>query len=158
MSIAPIELPPMTDLGEAIVSVSEGGFTVSAAVTLALFSVAVMLALTVDDTGVVETMNVPELEVAAMVTVPSTVTPLEELSLEIVTVKPPAGAGLEIVSVPWDELPPITVVGLRTRLTSVGAVTVSGADALNKPAVAVTVVEVFVATATVLTVNELEEV
>jgi hypothetical protein len=137
-----------------MVRVSARGVTVSGAVTVLPLRAAEIVALTVDDTGVVEMVNVPVVEVAAMVAVPSTVTPLAVLPLDTVTVKPPVGAGLEIVTVPWDGFPPITVVGFRDKLSNVGAVTVSGADALSTPAVAVTVVDVLAATAVVLTVKE----
>ena len=152
VSVAPIALPPTTDFGDAIVSVSAGGVTVSGAVKLPPFRLALMFAFTVDDTGVVETVKVPVVCAPAIEAVPRTVTPFTVLSLETVTVKPPVGAGLEIVTVPVDGLLPTTVVGLSARLTSVGAVTVSGADAPNTPPVAVTVVDVFVATAMAPTV------
>jgi hypothetical protein len=147
-------LPPIIDLGDAMVSVSAGGVTVSAAGTMLPLSAAEIVALAMDETGVVEMVNVPVAEAAAMVAVPSTVTPLAVLSLDIVTVKPPVGAGLEIVTVPVELVPPITDVGFSVRLTSVGAVTVSGPEALSTPAVAVTVINVFVATAVVPTVTE----
>jgi hypothetical protein len=47
------------------------------------------------------------------------------LSLNSVTTAPPAGAALPSVTVPVEPLPPISVAGLRVRLVSVGALTVS---------------------------------
>jgi len=66
---------------------------------------------------------------------------------------PPAGAGLEIVTVPVVALPPTTEVGLTVTPTIVGAVTVSAADRVAVPSAAVIVAERFAATAVVLTVN-----
>ena len=51
---------------------------------------------------------------AAIVTLAGTVATLV-LALERATVAPPAGAALESVTVPCDELPPMTVVGLSVR-------------------------------------------
>jgi hypothetical protein len=48
------------------------------------------------------------------------------------TTKPAAGAGAEIVTVPVEVLPPVTVAGLSVRLTGVGSpagFTVSVVDA-----------------------------
>jgi hypothetical protein len=103
-------------------------------------------------TGRVDTVKVPVVWVAWIVAVPSTVTPLAVLSLDRAMVRPPVGAGLEIVSVPVDGWPPTTVLGLSARPVSVGALTVREAEPLNVPAVAVTVVTVSVATGTVPTV------
>jgi hypothetical protein len=41
-----------------------------------------------------------------------------------VTTIPPAGAGPFNVTVPVDEIPPLTVLGLRLREEAIGAVTV----------------------------------
>jgi hypothetical protein len=44
-----------------------------------------------------------------------------------VTTAPPVGAGPFIVTVPVDELPPVTVVGLRLTEAGAGAATVKAA-------------------------------
>ena len=75
------------------------------------------------------------------------------LSLESPIVRPPAGAGLEIVTVPASVDPPTTELVLRVMPTSVGALTVSGAEVCRTPAVAVTVVNVSAATAAALMVT-----
>ncbi len=80
-------------------------------------------------TGLVLTVNVALLAPAVIVTV---------LLLESVTCAPPAGAGPLNVTVPADEFPPVTLVGLNVSEASVGAggaagVTVSEADRAAPP-------------------------
>jgi len=87
------------------------------------------------------------------VTLVGTVTPLAVLSLANAIARPPVGAALEIVTVPVELAPPTTDVGLNVKPVMVGAVTVRPAEALRKPAVAMTVVAVFVETGTVPTVT-----
>ncbi len=121
-SVAPIGLPPTTDFGAAMVKVSAGGLTVSVAVFVTELSVALMVAVTVAETGVVDVVNVAVVAVAGTVTLTGTVTPLAVLLLDRVTTTPPVGAAPDRVTVPVEPVPPITVVGLSERPVSVGAV------------------------------------
>ena len=68
------------------------------------------------------------------------------------TDSPPEGAALEIVTVPVEEAPPATEVGLKLTLLGVGAVIVRVA-VLVPLRFAVIVALVLVATAVVVTVN-----
>jgi hypothetical protein len=70
-----------------------------------------------------------------------------------VAVRPPAGAGPEIVNVPVELAPPVTVLGFIESETRVGAVTVRVADP-DWPFADAPMLEVeLLATATVVTVN-----
>jgi hypothetical protein len=105
-----------------MVKVSAGGLTVSVAVFVTELSVALMVAVTVAETGVVDVVNVAVVAVAGTVTLTGTVTPLAVLLLDRVTTTPPVGAAPDRVTVPVEPVPPITVVGLSERPVSVGAV------------------------------------
>jgi len=115
-------LPPTMDFGAATVKVRAGGLTVSVAVFVTEPSVALMVAVTVADTAVVDVVNVAVVAVAGTVTLTGTVTPLAVLLLERVTTSPPVGAAPDRVTVPVEVDPPITVGGLSERPVSVGAV------------------------------------
>ena len=78
---------------------------------------AVMVTAVVDDTLCVFTVNVALLAPAATVTLDGTLA-TEVLLLDSVTVVPPDGAGPLSVTVPVEELPPWTVVGLRVSEAS----------------------------------------
>jgi hypothetical protein len=70
-----------------------------------------------------------------------------------VTTKPPAGAADVRVTVPVLDVPPVTDVGFKATVLSTGAVIPSDADWLIAPFVAVIVLDVFAATAVVVTEN-----
>ena len=74
-------------------------------------------------TGLVVTVNVAVVALAATVTLAGTCA-AEVLLLDSVTTAPPGGAGPFRVTVLVDELPPSTEVGLRLTELSTGAVTV----------------------------------
>ena len=59
MSVAPIELPPTTCLLPDIVRVRTGGVTANGALWLTPFRLALILAFTVVETGVVVTVKEP---------------------------------------------------------------------------------------------------
>ena len=77
-------------------------------------------------TGLVVTANVAVVAFAATVTVAGTVA-IEVLLLVSATTAPPDGALPDSVTVPVEELPPVTKVGLRVRLFTTGGVTASAA-------------------------------
>jgi hypothetical protein len=79
-------------------------------------------------TGDVETVNVPMVWPAAMVTVARFGTVAEALSLATATVKPPLGAGPLMVTVALLVAPPATADGDNAMLTRLGGVIVSCAD------------------------------
>ena len=74
-------------------------------------------------TAVVGTVNVALVAPAATVTVAGVWA--DELLSERVTITPPVGAGPVNVTVPVNELPPTTVVGLRVKVFSAGGFTVT---------------------------------
>src|SRR5947199_9117574 len=78
------------------------------------------------DTGLVLTVKVALVALPGTVTLAGTVATLV-LLLERATTAPPLGAGPLSVTVPVEELPPVTLVGLRLSDESVGGagVTVS---------------------------------
>jgi len=84
---------------------------------------AVIVAVVVDETVEVETVKVAVVLPEATVTEAGTVA--EALLLVRVMRSPPVGAALLMVTVPVEEFPPITDVGLRVSDVGVGAVIVS---------------------------------
>jgi len=80
-------------------------------------------------TGLVLTVNVAVVAFAATVTLASTVAAAVLLLLSVTTA-PPVGAGPFSVTVPVDEVPPVTDVGFRLTPLGTGGVTA-------KPAVCV---------------------
>ncbi len=119
-----------------------------------LLALAVMVELVFALTAVVVTVKVAVVAPEATLTEVGTVA-LVELLLNV-TVRPPEGAALERVTVPVDEVPPATLVGLRARDATVGAAMVKVALAEVLLAVAVMVSVVVEATATVVTVKVAE--
>ncbi len=108
-----------------------------------------MDAVVLDATAEVETVKVPAVEPAAMVTEAGTVAEVELLLRA--TVRPPVGAAALMDAVPVEEVPPVTLVGARFRPVRVGAVMVKVAVAEAPFAVAVIVELVLLATPVVVT-------
>src|SRR5437899_543112 len=106
------------------------------------------------DTGLVLTVKVALVALPGTVTLAGTVATLV-LLLERATTAPPLGAGPLSVTVPVEELPPVTLVGLRLSDESVGGagVTVSEAARVVALSDAVTVSGVVVAPARVVAVT-----
>jgi len=144
-------LPPVTDAGETLTETSVGAVMESVAVALFPFTVAVIVAVTAALTAAVVTVKVADVCPAATVTVPGTVA--DELLDASATTRPPVGAGPLSVTVPVEETPPATVVGLSVTEVVTGAETVRDAFALVVNAPAEIVEVVFVATAAVVIVN-----
>jgi hypothetical protein len=120
--------PPLTEVGDRAILTRVGGVIVTGAVTDWLPSVALIFAVVEVETDDVETVNVPDVCPATIVTVAGFGTIADPLSLAIGIVSPPAGAGLLMVTVAVLATPPVTVAGERAMLTSAGGVIVSGAD------------------------------
>ena len=78
-------------------------------------------------TGMVVTVNAAVVAPLATVTFACTTCAAAVLLLDSVTIAPPAGAGPFKVTVPVEEVPPITEAGLRVTELSVGAATVKAA-------------------------------
>lgn len=93
-------------------------FTVSAAVRVTPAYTALIVAVVVAVTDVVVTVNVLLVEPAGTLTLAG-VDAAEELS-ESETTAPPLGAAALNVTVPVEELPPVTLVGLSETVESVG--------------------------------------
>jgi len=111
----------------------------------------------ITDEELVTTASVVTLKLA-VVAPAATVTVAGTVAADVVpdarlTVKPPVGAAELIVTVPTDVPAPVTVVGLRLRALTVGAVIASDAVVLLPASVAVTVAEALAATAVVVTLK-----
>jgi hypothetical protein len=116
--------PPITVDGSRLRALTVGGKTISVADAVVPFSVAISETAVVEATGAVVTTNCavvcpPGTTTVFVPGVPATVGLL--LASEIAS--PPAGAGLETVTVATDVLPPITDAGATLRLRSLGAAT-----------------------------------
>ena len=116
------ELPPVTLVGLKVKLDSTPGLMASVAVWVPP-KLPVMIAEVKVLTAVVVTGKVVVVAPAATVTLAGTVAMV--LSLDSVTTAPPAGAGLLKVTVPVEELPPVTLVGLKVRFESTGGLMVS---------------------------------
>ena len=99
-------------------------------------------------------VNVADVAPAATVTVAGTVA-LAELEL-MLTTRPPVGAGPFKLSVPVEDVPPVTVAGFTVTLVSVGELIVRVAVLLVAPVLPVIVALSVAATATVVIVNVAE--
>jgi hypothetical protein len=129
-----------------------GAFTVRLADLVEPLSSPEMLTVALAATGVVVTVNVALVAPAATVTFAGTCA-AAVLLLVSVTTAPPVGAAPFKVTVPVEEVPPVTLVGLSETLEGSGALTVRFADfvaPLNSPEM---VDVVLAATGVVVTVN-----
>jgi len=109
--------------------------------------------ITVEDvTVLVGIVNIADVKPAPIVTLTGAVA-AEVLLLEILTTAPPEGAGPLNATVPWDGPPLTTVAGLRTKLDTIGGITVSEVDRLTVPHAAVMLGVARAATGLVLTAN-----
>lgn len=107
----PVELaPPATLVGDIATAETDGGVTVTIAVRELLLAVAVIVELVELDTGVVVAVNVAVVLPAGTVTEAGTTTAVALLCR--LTTRPPVAAALLIVTVPVEDAPPATEVGL----------------------------------------------
>ena len=104
-----------------------GAFTVKLADLVVPLNSPEMLTVALAATGVVVIVNVALVAPAATVTLAGTVA-AAVLLLVSVTAAPPAGAAPFKVTVPVEEVPPVTLVGLSVMLEGVGALTVRFTD------------------------------
>jgi hypothetical protein len=149
--------PPATVEGERLTlsKVGSGGaVTVSVAISTMPLSFAVMFAVAPEATAEVVTVNAADVWPARMVTLAGAVA--AALSLERATTRPPTGAALLTVTVPVEEVPPRTEVGLSDSVLSTGAVTVKGAVTVTPFSRPDSVTGVSVATAKVVIGNVAE--
>ena len=119
--------PAVTVVGDNTSELSAATLMVKVAFLLTP-NVAVIVAEVEDPTPVVVAVKVAVRLPAATVTLAGTCT--AELLSERVTTVPPAGAGPFSVTVPVDELPPTTVVGLNPTVLKVGGTIVKFACAV----------------------------
>ena len=117
------EVPPATAVGFTDTDETAGGFTVNAAVCVPPLNVAEMVADAALATAVVVMVKVAVVAPAATVTLAGT--DAAALLLERVTLRPPVGAALPSVTVPVDEVPPVTEVGFIATDETTGGFTVS---------------------------------
>jgi len=151
VTVPVLEEPPTTELGLRTSDEMVGAVMVRVAVLATELQVAVIVALVVEATAVVVIVKVAVVAPAATVTEAGTVA--EPELLVRATVRPPVGAALVMVTVPVEEFPPTTEVGLTLSADEVGAVMVRLAVGEAPLKVAVIVAVVFVATAVVVTVK-----
>jgi len=116
------ELPPVRLVGLTENVPSSGGATVRVAVALVAPETAVMTTGVEAATGLVMMVNVTLVLRAGMVTVAGTVAAEESAVSD--TTRPPLGAGPFKVTVPLEELPPVTPAGFRERPVIAGGFTV----------------------------------
>ena len=119
----PVELfPPLTLVGLRVsdesVTEDDDGLIVSVACCELLPSVAVIVAVVIEETDVVVTVKLALVDPLATVTLLGTLA-LELLLLKLTTV-PPEGAAELRVTVPVELLPPVTLVGFKLTEERVG--------------------------------------
>jgi hypothetical protein len=121
-------LPPRTDIGLTVTELRAAAVTVKVAVFVIVPYVAEIATDVLAATGALAAKNVAVVAPETTVTLAGTVA-TDVLLLLIVTRAPPPGAGPFSVTVPVDELPPRTDVGLNVTELSVAA----GAVTVNEP-------------------------
>lgn len=140
--------PPVTDEGDRLTLTRVAGLIVKLADWLTPFKVPEIVAAVVEDTPVVETVNV------AVVAPAATVTDVGGVAFEMFepreTIRPLGPATLLNVTVPVEDAPPITAVGDNETLARDAGLIVRVADPELVPWVAVIVAATELETATVL--------
>ena len=124
VTVPVVEVPPITTVGLRLVELTTGAVTVSAVVFVELLLVAEMVTDVLLATGFVLTVNVAVLAPPATVTLAGTVA-APVLLLVSVTTAPAVAATAFSVTVPVDDVPPVTDVGLKLTELGTGASTVS---------------------------------
>jgi len=108
---------------ETLRDFTAAAFTVNVALWVPVFNVAEIVTGVLLATGVVVTVKVAVVAPAATVTLDGTVAAAVLLLLSVTT-SPPVGAGPLNVTVPVDEVPPVTVAGFKLTVLGTGAETV----------------------------------
>jgi hypothetical protein len=121
------EVPPFTVDGLSVTLVGIGALTARFADFVVPLNTAEMLTVALAATGLVVIVNVALVAPAATVTFAGTCA-AAVLLLVSVTAAPPAGATPFKVTVPVEEVPPVTLVGLSVTLEGAGALTVKFVD------------------------------
>ena len=116
-------LPPLTELGLSATEVRLAAVTVNVAVLVVPLYVPEMVTEVLLATGIVVTVNVAVVAFAATVTLAGTIA--AGLLLVRATTAPPGGAAAFSVTVPVDELPPLTELGLSATEVRFAGVTVN---------------------------------
>jgi hypothetical protein len=116
--------PPVTDVGLKLTELGTGALTVNVAVCAVLLNVAEIADDVLLPTGLVVTVKVAVVAPAATVTLAGTVA-AAVLLLVRVTTAPAVDAAPFRVTVPVDDAPPVSEVGLRLTELGAGASTVS---------------------------------
>jgi len=117
------DVPPVTIVGLRLTPLGTGGVTPNPPVAVVVLEVAEIVTDALLATGLVLTVNVAVVAFAATVTFAGTVA-AAVLLLASVTTAPPAGAGPFSVTVPVDEVPPVTELGLMLTALGTGAATI----------------------------------
>jgi hypothetical protein len=149
------ELPPRTDVGLTVTELRVAAVTVSVAAFVTFAYEAVMLTEVFVATGEVVTRNVAVVAFAGMMTLVGTL-PTALLLLARAICAPAAGAGPFSVTVPVDDAPPRTEVGLNVTELSAAAVTVNDTELELLVYDAEILTELVVATGEVVTVKVAE--
>lgn len=111
--------PPTTEVGFSATVATFGAVIANDALAFVPLNVVVIPAVALAATAVVVIVKVPEVAPAAIVADPGVAAALSDVE---VIVSPPTGAGLLIVTVPVEEVPPTTVAGFKLTELTVGAV------------------------------------
>ena len=131
--VPPVTLVGLTDTAES--AAAAGGVTVRVAVRVTAPAIAVIVTGVDAVTALVVTAKVALVAPCATETLTGSVAAAVRL-LDSVTANPPAGAAAVKVTVPCDDVPPVTVVGLTDTAESAAGVGAAGAACASKRRVA----------------------
>jgi len=145
------ETPPLTVAGLSDTDVSDTAVTFRVAEAFAAPVAAVIDAVPLPACGIEVTVNVAELFPADTATLAGTVATLVLPEDNVTVIAPPAGP--DSVTVPVEDVPPITVAGFSVTDCTTGLLTLSVTGLVLVPTVAVIVEVAFAASNSVVTVK-----